>query len=273
MLTVRDQLGDRSLPLELDPAGLIRSVARSLNADPDRYHETRELIEGLRRHFKIDPAEVAIPDRTAVAPVPPVGVHQLDHRRRHVVVDAGAEGARSIADAVRIASGLIPAPDRLKWTHTARLHKGVPVAEEPLSFGDAGTGLDALVSGWASPEPWGTWSVGAKSVIRFMVPEPLGSLVRLGLEYRTLPLPDGETRQFVCSAGGRKCEWRFGQGNFQGQMVIELPVGGSGVLEMVLTNPDPRSPAEMSLSPDPRPIGLGLQRIWILSDEGQAGDR
>jgi hypothetical protein len=207
-----------------------------------------------------------VPERIAEASAPTIGVHPLDQRTSFVVLDGEEEGARSIADAVRLASALIPGPDELKRPPAAPLVDGFPLlTERPLTFNATGNGLDGLESGWAYPEPWGTWSIGSTSIIRIAVPRTAGPTVRLGLDYRTIPLPDGAPRVFGCSVGDSRWRWEFDAHNSAGQIVIEATPGDSPVLEIVVTNHDPRSPAELSLGTDTRRIAFGVERISLLS--------
>jgi len=48
-------------------------------------------------------------------------------------------------------------------------------------------------------------------------------------------------------------------------------IGADGTLTISLALSDPRSPADLALSSDVRPLGIGLERIWL--DGGAAASR
>jgi Glycosyl transferase family 2 len=107
MVLVRAQaLGDDpGLPVE--PAALARRLAETINERPDRYDETVRAIEALVEGHGLRREEIPIPPRASESSVIPVGVHQFGSASIHVI-DGERIGLRTIADAVTLASELVP---------------------------------------------------------------------------------------------------------------------------------------------------------------------
>jgi hypothetical protein len=141
MLLVRKQaLGDDP-GLPLDYGALARRLAETINERPDRYAEALRAIEALIEEHGIAREEIAIPPRASESPVTPIGVHPAGSASLHVI-DGERAGLRTIADAVRLASELLPdgepvwaeEPERLALAneaaevHARRLGRALPWA-------------------------------------------------------------------------------------------------------------------------------------------------
>lgn len=130
----------------------------------------------------------------------------------------------------------------------------------------AGAALDNdlyLPAGWAFPEDWGRWSLGARSVIKF-VPAP-------GLAGLTAPLLSIRGRYF----GPAEATGVYLNGEHLGDFelldaAIPLPPAALNrdhvVLELAHTQP--LRPADISDSSDTREIKFGLESIAVGADSG-----
>jgi Glycosyl transferase family 2 len=121
MLFVREHVLADDPELALDYGALARHLAQSINERPDRYAEALSAIEALIEEHGIARKDIAIPPRASQSQVTPIGVHPAGSASLHVI-DGKRAGLRTIADAVRLASELLP--------------DGEPVwAEEPERLG------------------------------------------------------------------------------------------------------------------------------------------
>jgi hypothetical protein len=107
MLLVREQALASDPGLTIDYAALARRLANTINHRPDRYAEVLRTIEKLTEEHHIPREQIAIPPRASESPVRPVGVHQVGTASLHVI-DGERAGLRTIADAVLLASELVP---------------------------------------------------------------------------------------------------------------------------------------------------------------------
>ncbi len=100
-------LRERS-PITLDERRLAWAMAAGINESPSRYDDTRSAILSLMRRFKIPEGEIEIPSRASHPPAPDPGVHVDGPYQILLVLDGNPIGIRTIADAVRLASQIIP---------------------------------------------------------------------------------------------------------------------------------------------------------------------
>jgi hypothetical protein len=97
--------------VKLNEQGLVKAMAAAINDSPSRYDETKMAILGLMERFDLTSDEVTIPARQAQATAPAKGVHVLDPYTVLFAMDGNRLGLRSIADAVQLASQIVPGAD------------------------------------------------------------------------------------------------------------------------------------------------------------------
>jgi glycosyltransferase involved in cell wall biosynthesis len=250
--------------------GLVRAIAAAINESPSQYDASRALVEALIERFGLDPGDVPVPPRMQHSPAPPDGVHVLGPYEVLFVFDGNRIGLRSIADAVSLMAQLVPSPATMVMPEP-RDSDGTPVVStEALSFAKGAGGTNALVSGWAEPESWGTWSVDREAVLNLALPASADRPVRLALHFRTVPLPSDQPRVVECAIGERTLQrWEFSHSDYEGVRLIDIPrdASSAGVLDLKFLNLDARSPKELGLSEDVRPLGIGVERIRLLGDD------
>lgn len=257
--------------VRLDFKALAQAIATDINNRPPLYDRTVQTVGELARMHGFDVADIIIPARLADRPPPGKGVSLVGQNRVLYELDGSALGLNSIADAVRVIAQFVP--DQAPFDPTALEAAAVstPVlGREKLDFSRGGAGVAALVEGWSEPEQWGTWSVARHCVLRFVV-DPIPSRpTALVLMCRAF-VSDGNPRlQAVCRVGdGPQQQLTFTQGAFAGQRRLTLDpatIAADGTLTISLSLSDPRSPADLGLSSDARPLGIGLERIWLDDD-------
>jgi hypothetical protein len=173
-----------------------------------------------------------------------------------------------VADAVRLASQLVAPATAMTRSTALPFPDGVAVVTlEPLSFARSSDGAIALASGWAEPESWGAWSVERECRLRLRIEVPATARkARLGLRIRTVQLADGEPRLVECLLGARKLKrWRLGSAGHRGELVITVPAADlDGPVDLRFLNLNARSPREMAIGDDHRPLGIGVEEIRLL---------
>jgi hypothetical protein len=262
-LVRRELLGGEDL--QLDRRGLVRSIASAINNNPARYDQTLALVQRLLTKYELDAELLWIPPRLERPDVLRVGPHMRGAGEVLFVIDGTEAGLSSIADAVRLLSQLVPHCDSIVPSFDVE-DEGPPlVSVEPLGFSKGDTGVRALASGWGEPESWGTWTTDRLSTMRLLLPKRRRN-ARLVLRYRTIPLPNDADRILRCESNGRIVgEWRLSGAKAKGELRIELPTAQPGVpVEVVFINPNSRSPAELGIGRDVRPLGLGVEQIRLM---------
>jgi len=111
--------------------------------------------------------------------------------------------------------------------------------------------------GWAYPEQWGVWTEGSKAKV--VLPIPSGKPKTLIMNFRafiTASHPKQSVEVFVNNAQNQTVTFLKEQGN---QIIINLPQNDErGYIAIELRLPDSRSPKEIGVGDDIRPLGVGL---------------
>ncbi|PIT05066.1 glycosyl transferase [Bradyrhizobium nitroreducens] len=256
--------------VRLDFKALAQALATDINNRPPLYDRTVQTIGELARMHGFDVADIIIPARLADRPPPGKGISVIGQNRVLYELDGSALGLSSIADAVRVIAQFVP--DQAPFDPAA-LEAAVPapvLGPEELDFSRGGAGTAALIEGWSEPEQWGTWSIARNCVLRFAIDPFPSRPVALVLACRAF-VSDGNPRlQAICRVGdGPQQQLSFSKGSFAGQrrlMLDPAAISADGTLTISLSLSDPRSPADLGLSSDARPLGIGLERAWLDDD-------
>jgi hypothetical protein len=148
------------------------------------------------------------------------------------------------------------------------------VLGERLSFGEGSGDEDMLAGGWNEAESEGRWTSGplaqlllgvASSTTASCGPDPHA------LEFLALPLlgaPARELRVELLANGHALATLRYGETN-PGRTPVRVPIpmsvlGAKGELLLAWRIRDPRSPRELEISSDERPLGLYFQSLALV---------
>ena len=140
-----------------------------------------------------------------------------------------------------------------------------------LVFARDGNGIAALVEGWSEPEEWGTWSIARRCVVRVALQGAPVRPMRIGLSCRAFVSAGNPSLRATCRVGsGPPQQLEFSTASFAGVRMLALdpaaiPVDGTVTISFALTSP--RSPSDLGLGSDVRPLGIGLERIWLADGE------
>ncbi|MCK1738549.1 glycosyltransferase family 2 protein [Bradyrhizobium sp. 138] len=261
--------------VRLDFKALAQALATNINNRPPLYDRTVRTIGELARTHGFDVADIIIPARLADRPPPGKGVRVIGQNRVVYELDGSALGLNSIEDAVRVIAQFVPdqepfAPAALEAPVSAPV-----LGAEKLDFGRGGAGVAALVEGWSEPEQWGTWSVARNCVLRFEIRPFPSRPVELVLACRAFVSDGNPQLRAACRVGnGAPQQLTFSSEAFAGlrRLVLDpAAIAADGMLTVSLSLSDPRSPADLGLSSDVRPLGIGLERIWL--DDGVHASR
>jgi Glycosyl transferase family 2 len=266
MLLVQDTFFPDDTSVVFSRLGLVRTVAAAVNDNPSRYDNTVRVIADLVDRYHLDPKAVSIPAKGERPSLPEPGEYARGTGLMLHVIDGARAGLQTISDAVRRAAELVPDQGKLAWKAAPVSAEPPLLGVEPLGFATGGDGSFALVAGWGEQEHWGTWSVQRDAVLRLRLPDlaPKGPR-RIGLRYRTIPLP-GAPRLVECVWEGRTLhEWSFSASNAAGEVVVDLPPDvGTGVIELLFRNLNARAPSEIGLVQETRLLGIGVEQIRLL---------
>jgi glycosyltransferase involved in cell wall biosynthesis len=267
MLLLKQQLFPTDAGIALSFKGLAQAVATDINDRPEIYDRTLRSVRQLAELHELDPAEIIVPARREHRPSLGTGVVVQGANRVQFRLDGEALGLRSIADAVRVMAQFIPAGDARNLAVVPADDRAVVLSRHGLDFKQDGTGVAALIDGWSEPEDWGTWSM-AKSCSLELHLDTMPTLpVLVELVCRAFT-PAGNPRLRVsCRVGDMvPQEWSFspvspgGHRSFRIDPAV-VAADGSVLITFILSNP--RSPADLGLNADVRPLGMGIERMRI----------
>ncbi|EJN11420.1 glycosyl transferase [Bradyrhizobium sp. YR681] len=273
MLVLKDLLLADDDHVRLDYMTLAQALATDINNRPSLYDRTVQTIGELAGMHGFDVADIVIPARRTHRPLPGRGVRATGLNRVLYELDGSALGLNSIADAVRVIAQFVPDqapfdPAALETSVSAPVLGG-----EELAFARDGTGIAALAEGWSEPEQWGTWSIARNCVLRFEVRPVPPQPAEIVLACRAFVSDRNPQLRVVCRVGnGAPQELTFSTDGFAGLRRLTLDpaaIAADGMVTISLALSDPLSPADLALGSDVRPLGIGLERIWL--DRGARG--
>ncbi len=278
MLVLKRLLLANDDDVRLDFKALAQALATDINNRPLLYGRTVQTIGELARTHGFDVADIVIPARLADRPPPP-GQHVRVIGQNLVVyeLDGSALGLNSIADAVRVIAQFVPDQEPVDPAVLETQMSAPVLGVEELEFMRDGAGVGALIEGWGEPEQWGTWSVARHCMLRFAVHPIPSRPVALVLACRAFVSEANPRLRAVCRVGnGPQQQLMFTTEAFAGLrrlMLDPAAIAADGTLTISLSLSDPRSPADLGLSSDARPLGIGLERIRLDDDVGASQGR
>jgi hypothetical protein len=130
-----------------------------------------------------------------------------------------------------------------------------------LTFGEGGTAVPYLVSGWAPPEPGFTWTIDTGATLIAPIPDGPGELF-LELTLNPYNPPNQRARALRITANGQT----IGAESYEGldTIAFALPSGITGpTAEIGLHHESGPSPAALGLSTDSRALGFMLSGLRL----------
>lgn len=268
MLVLKRLLFPNDDAVRVDFKALAQALATDINNRPLLYDQTLQTIAELARLHDFNAADIIVPARLADRPPPGRGVRATGPARVLYELDGSTLGLDSIADAVRVIAQFVPDQEPVD---PAGLEARVPVlGADELGFARDGDGVAALSAGWGEPEEWGTWSIARHCVLQFEVRPVPAQPAEIVLSCRAFVSGRNPRLRAVCRVGnGEPQELTFSMAAFTGLRRLKLDpaaIASDGTLTISFALYDPRSPADLALSSDVRPLGIGLERMWIKAE-------
>ena len=135
-------------------------------------------------------------------------------------------------------------------------------ARGPFAFDLASPALFCLVSGWSTPEAWGTWSEGPTAKLRLPLAGARGRWRALFTCKAFGPPHAPVTVQARGGSAAQAVDW-----SMPADVIVqrELDVDASGDdVTVQFTFPNPASPRDLGLAADSRQLGLGLIAVTLV---------
>ena len=202
-----------------------------------------------------DPAALYIVDDERVMPV-------LMHLDPHKDLFAKIDGFNVLAPGWVACSACPQSP---KEAVIAKTYPQIKI-NEVIGFGKNQIGTAFLIGidqrqikgwGWAYPEKWGVWSEGSKAKV--VLPIPKGSPKTLSMDFRafiTAAHPKQTLEVLVNNTPYQTVIFDQDQGN---HITINLPKNDArDYIAIEFRLPDAKSPKELGIGDDIRPLGVGL---------------
>jgi hypothetical protein len=156
-------------------------------------------------------------------------------------------------------------PTYFKLTDKERAESGRPVPALPPGRLIGPEGLRTFLGeGWSAPEPWGTWSIGDRSSLKFLAP-PEAKQLRITAS-AFLGGSHTSTSSRVSVNGGGSMTISFDPTSPQpATFTLELPPGSEArVVDVEFLHDSPVSPSDAGVSADGRKISIGLIGLEVL---------
>jgi hypothetical protein len=151
----------------------------------------------------------------------------------------------------------------VEWS-LQRLPQQEAAAKLELDF--AKNGQAHLGRGWSAPESWGIWSDSAQSELHFDRTSLAGNL-QLDADCQAfVPSPEAVVRVGVAVNGEKLATWTFDASDNRSMRSLWIParlITGHPDLTVTFAPMDRISPRAAGVSPDPRPLGIGLFRVIL----------
>ena len=268
MLLVKDRLFPNEAAISLSFKGLAQALATGINDRPELYDQTRRSIRALAEEHDLDPAEIILPSRAAARPSISTGVTRQGARRVLFQLDGDALGLRSIEDAARVIAQFVPGASAFDVANFPVVPPRPLLAREWLEFGHDGLGAAALLEGWSEPEEWGVWSVAKNCGLRLYLSQRPIQPVRVELVSRAFLAERHTELTAWCRVGDTAPQaLGFTTSNASGRRFFTIDpaaIAFDGSVTVAFELSEPRSPADLGLNADVRPLGLGLEKLRLV---------
>jgi glycosyltransferase involved in cell wall biosynthesis len=146
--------------------------------------------------------------------------------------------------------------------------RGAWLLDEPVGFGVGSRALGALGDGWDEPARWGVWTVKPTATLQFRpMPQPSDPIVLTALVRGFVPAAQPSLEVEVMVNNTRLMTWTFrhpADFSFVERAVTIPPeLISDGWVRVTFAIPGARSPQELGMSADERPLGLGLAQARV----------
>ncbi len=195
---------------------------------------------------------------------------------RSVPLDGSALALQTVVDAIRLLAQLVPGQAVLDIALQEQVEWTVPLLRvgQPLIFRTGAPGTGALAEGWSNPEIWGTWSTAERCLLRLKVEPVSRTPLSAELLCQACVHPRQPNLEVECRVGQWSDRWLFPMEEASSARRVVIPkeaIGTDGEVDIHFFIREPRSPAELGVGPDTRPLGLGVKQIRLEVDREPKG--
>jgi glycosyltransferase involved in cell wall biosynthesis len=268
MLLVKQHLFPADAFVAVDFKGLAQALATGINDRPELYDRTLHSIRELVTLHGLDAAEIIVPARASTRPPLGTGVTRQGARRVLFRLDGDALGLRSIADAARVIAQFVPGAEALDLANFPLVPPMPMLDRDGVEFGCDGAGAAALLDGWSEPEDWGTWSVAKSCSLRLHLAQRPLEPVRVELVCRAFLAGRHEQLRVLCRIGNMPPqETAFPAVAPGGRRFFQIDpaaIAFDGSVTIAFQLFDPRSPADLGINDDVRPLGIGIEKLRLI---------
>jgi hypothetical protein len=137
-----------------------------------------------------------------------------------------------------------------------------PTDSTTLAFGSADVNPHMLAAGWATPEPWGVWSIATRALLVLPVPASVHGDARLEFELLA-PINEKfpELSVAIAIEGDPHARWLLRAENAHRPQPLDIParlLDGRRCIAIGFEFDDAYRPIKEGLGPDARLLGIGL---------------
>jgi hypothetical protein len=132
---------------------------------------------------------------------------------------------------------------------------------------------NGLTDNWSAVEPWGVWGVGSDAALLLRI-DPSAGPGPFRLRVQGVPhVNERAPREAISvyASGNPVGDWQFDLTHRNIDRTICIPAAAiysDRHVEVRFHNAHPRSPAELGLTQDPRPLSIGLKSVELLPADG-----
>ncbi len=157
-----------------------------------------------------------------------------------------------------------------KWSHLEVTRAASYSLGSIIDFRAGGNAGQFLAGGWATSDPGGAWTLGPRSTLMLELAEQPHRDLWLQLEMRPFTPPSRPrfTESLVVN-GATVAEWSLSarEPGRRREVRVPLQLLTSTLVRIELVNHDPRSPAQLGVSIDTRPVGVSLSELRLSARE------
>jgi hypothetical protein len=155
------------------------------------------------------------------------------------------------------------------WREVRPTDLAWPVLAVDVTHAIGPAAMDPFVDlGWDGAGPTGRWTIGASATLSFALPPPDGPARPIALDIEGAPFegPGAAPSPITLEVNGHKLEtWHPAPGSQHLRAVVPSEETRRGVLQIRLEVAQPRSPRELGMSADERPLGLFVRSLRLES--------
>jgi glycosyltransferase involved in cell wall biosynthesis len=276
MLNLKQELFPDKDP-QLSYAQMLEEAARHIHEIPSQYDTVLADCRAVARINGIDFDETHLLPRESIAKSPRRERREVQSGTIFLDLDGSRRGFTNVSDVAAALARELPPATIPEFSADVEQTRHIAVARDKpvnldldnsvtLDFSSRGNGELVLGRGWSITEDWGVYSIGEEAKLSF----PLETYSGGFLTFRLIGFVFSPPRTMTVFVKlGSNILWKRELRVTEDRIDIKLPpveMEASALaksLEMIIGISKAETPMEAGISPDPRRVGFGLERIVI----------